>query len=89
MRSTLAVSHTSTATARPPQLAATSLGALEVDVGDHDARALRGHRDGAGPAHAGAAADDERDLALEASAHGRSSRPSMSGCQGRYWPSLR
>ena len=65
------------------------LGALEGDVGDDDARALCRHRDRAGPAHARAAADDERDLALEASAHGRSSRPSRSGCQGRYWPSLR
>ena len=89
MRSTLAVSHD---VHRDRQAAAArghDLGALERDVGDDDARALGGHRDGAGPAHARAAADDERDLALEPSAHGRSSRRAWYGCQGRYWPSLR
>ena len=40
MRSTLAVSQTSTATARPPQARGDGLGALEVDVGDRHARAF-------------------------------------------------
>ena len=52
------------------------LGALEIDVGDRDPRALVRHRDRARAAHARAAADHESRLALQSSAHARSSRPS-------------
>ena len=83
MRSTLAVSQTSTATATAAAARGHRLGAREVDVGDRDARALGRHRDRAGPAHARAAADDERHLALEPSAHGRSSRPEQVGLPGQ------
>ena len=49
------------------------LGAVERDVGDDDRRALRGHRGRAGTSHPRAAADDERDLALQPAGPHRSS----------------